>query len=113
MQAGKLDKRIVIEDKRVTRLASGEENITWMVFLRAWAAIEPLRGREYLEARQVQADVNTRIRLRSQPGKRILARMRAVHAGRIYEIEHVINVKEQGAEMQLMCREILDEVIGA
>jgi SPP1 family predicted phage head-tail adaptor len=111
MQSGKLRKRIAVLDKQVSRAANGEEKIAWFVFLRAWASIEPLRGREYLEARQVQADVDTRMRLRHQPGKDILPRMRVSHNGRTFEIESVINVREIGAEINLMCSELIDEVI--
>lgn len=111
MQAGWLRHRITIQDKQISRADNGEEVITWADHFSAWASIEPLRGREYLEARQIQADVDTRIRLRHQPDKQPLPRMRVEFGSRYFEIVSVANVKEKGTELNLMCKELVDEVI--
>ena len=111
MQAGWLRHRITVQDKQVSRAQNGEEEITWPDHFSAWASVEPFRGREYLESKQVETDVDTRIRLRYQPGKQPLPRMRVVYGSRIFEIESVINAKEMDIELNLMCRELLDEVI--
>lgn len=111
MQAGWLRHRITIKDKQISRADNGEEVITWADHYSAWASIEPLRGREYLESKQIVADVDTRIRLRHQPDETPLPRMRVYFGSRIFEIVSVVNVKEKGAELNLMCKELIDEVI--
>ena len=111
MQAGWLRHRITIQDKQISRKDNGEEDISWADHFSAWASIEPLRGREYLESRQIQADVDTRIRLRHQPDQQPLPRMRVEFGSRYFEIVSVANVKEKGAELNLMCRELVEEVI--
>jgi SPP1 family predicted phage head-tail adaptor len=111
MQAGWLRHRITITDKQITRRDNGEEAISWADHFSAWASIEPLRGREYLESKQIEADVDTRIRLRHQPDKQPLPRMRIAFGSRTFEIVSVVNVKEKGAELNLMCKELIDEVI--
>jgi SPP1 family predicted phage head-tail adaptor len=103
MQAGRLRQRIRIEKKTVTRNAVGEEVIAWAPLVSLWASIEPLRGREYLEAKQVQASVDARIVVRYQP--EILPSMRVVFSERVYAIESVIHVAEGKRETQLMVTE--------
>ena len=105
MRAGPLRKRVTIQQKTVTRDAYGAEVIAWATYMSGWASVEPLQGREYLEAQQVQAGVSTRVRMRVQPGKRVTPGMRAQYDGRIFNIISVIDVNEAGEELQLMCDE--------
>ena len=103
MRAGKLRHRITIQDKTVSQNDYGEEIITWTDVDTLWGSVEPLRGREYIQARQEQAAVTTRIRCRHRSS--ITPSMRAVHDGRNYEILSVINPAERNIQMELMCRE--------
>lgn len=105
MEAGKLRHRVTIQSKAATRDTYGEEVIIWTTVATVWAAVEPLQGREYLEARQVTAEVSTRIIIRRRSG--ILPEMRAVYGSRIYDILAVIEVDEARREMELMCQEII------
>ena len=56
MQAGRLRHRITINQKVVARNDFGEEIITWTEVGTFWGSVEPLQGRELLEARQAIAD---------------------------------------------------------
>lgn len=106
MQAGRLRHRIVVQKKQAKVDSFGEEVISWVKHLDAWGSIEPLRGQEYLEAKQVQADVSTRIRMRWQAG--ITPGMRVLYGSRVFDIQSVINVFERGRELQLMCLERIE-----
>ena len=108
MQAGKLRKRITIQQSVITRDEYGAEIKTWTTFISGWGSVEPLRGREYLEARQLQADIDMRIRMRVQKNKRPLPGMRVIYDERTLEIISVIEVNEAGRELQLMCREQIE-----
>ncbi len=102
MKAGQLGQRVQIE-----RLVSGTDEIgqpvnQWLPIVTAWAAVEPLTGREYLAASALQSTVSTRIRLRYRPG--ITSADRVSHGGRVYNIESVIDVRSGKRELVLMCR---------
>ena len=103
MRAGWLKHRITIQSQTETRSASGQVNIDWADYLSAWASIEPLRGREYLEGRQAEASVDHRIRMRYRGG--ITPDMQVVYGSRTFQIVSVINVIEGSRELNLMCRE--------
>ncbi len=111
MRAGTLNRRVVIQEKgTVTKSTFGEEEITWSLVVSCWANIQPLRGREFLEARQVQAEVSHRIRIRRQGTKEIRPEMRAVYTDpvygqRVFEILSVVNVAERNREVELICTE--------
>ena len=105
MEAGKLRNRVTIQKKSVVRDSYGAETITWVTHCQAWASIEPLRGREFMEARQAQAELTTRIRVRYQSG--IEPEMRVLFGTRTFDIQDVIHVLERRREIQLMCTEQL------
>ena len=105
MEAGVLRNRITIQKKSVTRNSYGEEVITWVTHCQAWAQIEPLSGREFLEARQIQAEGMVRFTMRYQAG--IAPEMRVLDGSEIFNIQSVIHVEERGREIQLMCVEQL------
>lgn len=102
MNAGKLDQRVTVERRTQAQDAYGQPLNTWAPLASVWAAVEPLVGREYMAAMQVQATVTTRIRLRYRPG--ITAADRVIHEGRAYGIESVIDVRSGNRELVLMCR---------
>jgi len=104
IRAGELRHRVTIQqNNNPTRGSSGEEIPNWQDVATVWAAVEPLRGREFFESQQVNAEVTTRIRIRYRSG--IAPTMRAVYGNRIFDIQAVINVDERNRELHLMCRE--------
>lgn len=103
--AGKLRHRIVIEQPTKTRDPYGAEVETWTPFATVWAAVEPLRGREFFAAQQVNAEVTHRVTLRYIPG--VIRAMRVTFKGRILDmVSPPINVDERNQELQLMCVEV-------
>jgi SPP1 family predicted phage head-tail adaptor len=109
MNAGILNKRIIIQANTSTRSASGEEDPIWSAVATIWASAEPLRGQEYLEANRLQADLDIRFRVRYSSAYVIKPSMRVAYNGRYFNIVSVINVKEKMDEVQLMCKELLEE----
>jgi SPP1 family predicted phage head-tail adaptor len=104
MQAGRLRRRVTIQKKTVTRNSYGEEMIVWVDVATVWAAVEPLSGREFIEGRQVVADVSTRIRIRHRPG--IRPEMRVTWGERVYTIQAVLDHLDRSRELHLMCTEV-------
>lgn len=71
-----------------------------------WAAVEPLAGREYHQARSNNSELDTRIRIRYRSG--ITPRMRVLWGSRTFDIQSVISKDERGRELHLMCKEYTD-----
>jgi SPP1 family predicted phage head-tail adaptor len=102
MKAGQLDQRITVERLETTVDPDyGTSTDEWVPLMTAWAAVEPLSGREYLAGLMPVAAVTTRIRLRYRPG--IKPADRVVHVGTIYRIQSVIDTKSANRELVLMC----------
>ena len=104
MRAGNLRHRVTIQTFTTTTDSYGQPIESWATFAEVWGAVEPLTGREYFQAQQVQAEVNYRVRLRYLAG--VVPTMRVLHDGRTLEVQAVINPDERNRELQLMCREV-------
>lgn len=105
MKAGTLRHRVTIQKKVVTQNTYGEEVITWDDVAEVWAAVEPLQGREFLEAQRAGAEVTTRVRIRHRDG--IVPEMRVEWDDHLYDIQAVVALEERGREIHLMCKEVL------
>lgn len=102
MQAGKLNQQIVIQSYTPTRNSIGEELIkTWSTVATVWASVDPLSGRELLAARDIRAEVTTRIRIRYRTG--LTPKMRIVHGSSTYEISEVVNRTTANRDLELLC----------
>ncbi len=105
MRAGQLKHRITIQSKSASQNTYGEEVITWADWATVWAAVEPLQGREFLDGKQITAEVTTRIRIRYRSG--ILPEYRVKFGSIYYDILSIIPLEERDREIHLMCQEIL------
>jgi len=97
--------RITIQEHVTDQDEAGQPVDMWQDVATVWGAVEPLRGREYFAAQQVQAEVTTRIRIRYRRG--IRPEMRVLYDGRLFNILSVIDPEERHVELQLMCREVV------
>lgn len=109
MRAGQLRHRVVIQSKSVSQNGFGEEVVTWVEVVTVWASVEPVRGRELIEAGQDVAERMTRIRMRYQ---QVLPEWRVVwldRAGvtRVYDVLSVVNPAERGILTELQVREVV------
>lgn len=104
MRAGQLRHLLTIQQRQAgspNKRPSGAPDESWTTFGTSYGAIEPLKGREFIEAQAVQARVDVRIRMRYLAG--VTAAMRVSHNGVIYSIEAVINPELRNRELHLMC----------
>jgi SPP1 family predicted phage head-tail adaptor len=104
MKIGELRHRVVLQQKTVTEDALKQQSETWVDVTTVWAAIEPLSGREYFAAKQVNAEVSVRITIRYRKG--VTPDMRVVFGNRTFEVLSVIDPKERRESLILMCREV-------
>lgn len=105
MRAGQLRKRVAIQSYTATQDAYGAETKTWTTQRTVWAGVEPLTGREYLEARATTQTVTHRFRMRRQPDFDVTPTMRLSYDGRTFDIESVLNIGERDREIVVMAVE--------
>lgn len=94
---------MTLQQRTTTQDAYGAPVETWSDLATVWGHVEPLSGREYFQAQQLQARVNTHITIRYRDG--VTPLLRAKLGSRVYRIEAVINPDERKRELQLMCEE--------
>jgi SPP1 family predicted phage head-tail adaptor len=104
MRIGDLRHRITIQQLTPTQNGLDSTEVP-ADFATVWAAIEPLSGREYFAAQQVNAEVTCRIRMRYLAG--VTPSMQVKFGERTFAIESVINVEERNRELQLMVKEVV------
>jgi SPP1 family predicted phage head-tail adaptor len=101
MQAGKLSERVTLQSKQVARNGIGEEVVTWADIATVWAQVEPLRGREFFAASQMQTSVDVRMRIRY--GVNVGPEDRALWRGQPHDIVSVIEPNAERTMLELMC----------
>lgn len=83
----------------------GEKTQTWATFIHTRAGINPISGREYLSAEQVNSETTHKINLRYVPG--LTPAMRVNFNGRIFKIVNIQNYYEKHTDICLMCKEVI------
>ncbi|OPX87736.1 MAG: Phage head-tail joining protein [Pelotomaculum sp. PtaB.Bin104] len=106
MRAGELRHRITIQEPVETLDSLKTPVLSWQDVATVWAAVEPLRGREYLEVKNTNTELSARIRIRYRRG--INPSMRVKYGSRIFNIESVIDFEERHREIHLMCSEVFE-----
>lgn len=106
LNAGSLRHVIEIQERTEVRGASGDPTVTWTLFKKVRASVEPLLGKEYFASQQRNAQVQTRFRIRAVNG--VVPRMRIVWKRRWYDIESAVLVNGVDHEMVIMANELVE-----
>lgn len=109
MNPGSFDQLVILQRRLEERNEIGEAVITYIDGMTAWAAVEPLTGRELFNAQQTQSEITTRIRIHWRRG--VTERMRVVHTRSyqspqerdVYDVLAVLDIKSAHREMHLLC----------
>ena len=99
MQAGRLNKRVLIQSPATGQDATGEPTTGWTDVATVWASIVDVSGREYVAAGGTQNSAQTKITIRYRAG--IVPSMRVVHGSDAYNVEAVLGQDRRG--LLLMC----------
>lgn len=99
--------RIILQQRVVSKIGPGRREESWEDVTPINASVEPLVGREFFRGGsgappQVQAEVDTRIRIRYRKGLNP-AEHRVVHGGVVYDLVAVIQDRER-RQTQLMVK---------
>lgn len=111
MRAGTLRHKVTLQERTETQDSTGAVTWSWSDVASVWASVEPLNGREYLQASQLQSTVSTRIRIRHREGitskmrVKFIPNPRAPSEIKYYDIRAVVPVREANWEIVLMCEE--------
>ena len=100
---GKLRHRVTLQRPVITKDNIGQEIEEWQDVATVWASVEPLSGKEYFSAKQVNSEVSAKITLRFLQG--ITPEVRVILDKHTYNILAVINFGERNVYLQLLCSE--------
>ena len=101
MEAGKLRHRVKFQEFALTQNPNtGAVSQTWSDVVTLWASVEPLSVREFIQSASTQNQITARITTRYHPS--LSSGMRALHRGKIYNIQGVLTDKETGLEYLTM-----------
>lgn len=82
----------------------GQNELTPVLFAdRVPASVDPLTGREWLNADKQEAGISHRIRMRWMPN--VVPKMQIEFDGRTFNVVSAINKEERNIELELMCLE--------
>lgn len=94
--------RVEIQTVVETRDAHGGVSRTWNTDAIRWASIEPLTGREYFQAAQINSAITHKVIMRDYA---LTPKQRLVYDSRTFEIQSVKNIVELGAQIEVLCTE--------
>lgn len=111
MQAGKLRHRIVLQGAVTAQDSFGQGTATWSALSggTVYASVEALTGREYLDSRQIEAQVDYRIRIRWRDDVNERVRVTwtdPMSTAHVFEIRAVLPDATSRRQLELMCAEV-------
>lgn len=96
MQAGKLRHRVELQRFIKQQDAStGEVAKQWQRVAIVWASVEPVSGKEFMEADTKQGQIQARIVMRERA---VDEAMRVIYRGKKYNINAVLSDRKSGRE---------------
>ena len=107
MRAGKLRHRVTLSSKTATTDEYGGPVEVWTdVATNIPASVEPLSGRELVNAQTVNAEITTRITMRYRAG--VIAANRITFDGKFYNLFSVVDPELRHRELIIMASEGLN-----
>jgi SPP1 family predicted phage head-tail adaptor len=106
MNPGELRHKITIQKLVNIQDTFGQPVEQWPDVVTVWASVNPIIGREFFAAQQVNSEVTHKIKMRYRSD--ITSDMRIKLGNRIFDIiSPPINPGEKKIELQIMCKERL------
>jgi len=104
MNPGRLNRRVTLQQQTVERDTVGQAKPVWTDVVTVWAAVLPLRGREYFESAKVNSEITVRVVIRYRAD--VKPSWRVKHGADAYDIIEIINPADGKRELQLMCKRV-------
>ena len=96
--------RVQVQRSVESRDAHGGVVRTWNTLSTRWANVEPLRGREFYSARQVNSDLSHKVTMRYFSD--VTTSDRLEFDCRHFNIDSIRNLNECDRELEVMCVEV-------
>lgn len=93
IDAGDLRHRITVERLQKYETDDGFTEMIYQQLRKVWASVNNLYGKEYWKAKEYGAENTVVFTIRYSAGKDIVAQDRIVYRGKLYNIQHVDNIK--------------------
>jgi len=104
MDAGILNRRVMIQQSSTAQDAYGQPVAGFTTLATVWAAVEPLSGRQLFAAKQAQSEVSVQVTIRYLAT--LTTAMQVVYGTHIYGIDAIIDYESRHESMVLLCKEI-------
>lgn len=104
MEIASLNKRITIQELKLSINENGFEIEEWIDYKRIWAGVSNLHGREYFDAAAIQMENTVKFTIRYLPG--IDTSMRIVFKDKNYNITSIDNIKYRNRFMEIKAMEV-------
>jgi SPP1 family predicted phage head-tail adaptor len=106
--AGRYRHRVTVQAPAFTRDPKTNQKLaSWRDVATIWGLLQPLHGREAVNAQQLKAEVTTKFTTRWQGAALTLDEsMRLAHGGSAYQITQVLNIDERNRELQVLCTKV-------
>jgi len=106
-QAGTMTRRLMVEwNDDSARDEAGAPVPEWRLYAMRWGQVEPLSGREFLQAQQIDSEVSVRITMRHIKGLTSKMRFVDVRDGQrmIYEIGSIVDFGSLHRKTECLCK---------
>lgn len=104
----RLNKRVSIQSKTITRGSRGSQVETWVDDFTTWGEVKTLTGREIEAAKQIHAESTVEVNIRYSTSREVTSQKRVMYGTRTLHILAVINVNEENKELKLLCKEVVE-----
>jgi SPP1 family predicted phage head-tail adaptor len=106
MEAGRLRHQVTIQRKTSTTDTYGGPIDVWEDVATVWAAVEPMQGRELVNAQATNSETTTKITTRYTA---VTTADRIIFEGKFYNLQSVIDPELRHRELVIMASEGLNE----
>ena len=104
MEIASLNKRITLQELKLSINENGFEIEEWIDYKKLWAGVSNLHGREYFDAAAIQMENTVRFTIRYLPG--IDTAMRIKFKDKNYNITSIDNIKYRNRFMEIKAMEV-------
>lgn len=103
LAAGRLRRRVALQRRVLTANTYGEQVETWETLATVWAAVEPVRGREFWAARQTLSEATARILIRHRSDVTTVERV--ADGAEAWDILSVVDPGSRSEYLELYAKE--------
>jgi len=98
-------RRVALQSASKTQDTFGHSTPTWSTYATVWAGLEPLTGRELIEAQRLDAEISHKITIRYTTEFAPTAKHRLTLGARVFNFTSVRRLEERNVVWEIMAKE--------